>query len=97
MDENFQGKRLANGSAGLARRCRSIFRADLGDFGDRVFTGEYNQLGAEVASELHLSVRTVESHRSRILSKLDLKTRAELVRYAIDSGIFDPSQPPKTD
>jgi two-component system response regulator NreC len=57
----------------------------------------FGHTNAEVASELHLSVRTVESHRSRILSKLDLKTRAELVLYAIDSGIFDPSQPPKTD
>lgn len=36
----------------------------------------------EVAERLQLSVRTVESHRQRILVKLNRSTRAELVAYA---------------
>jgi two-component system response regulator NreC len=36
-----------------------------------------------------VSVRTVESHRSHILSKLRLATRAELVRYALDNGLLE--------
>lgn len=38
---------------------------------------------AEIAAKLHLSRRTVESHRARIFRKLGLSTRAELVAYAL--------------
>ena len=41
---------------------------------------------AEIASQLYLSVRTVESHRAHIQQKLGRSTRAELVRYALDHG-----------
>ncbi|HEX5900509.1 MAG TPA: response regulator transcription factor [Solirubrobacteraceae bacterium] len=41
---------------------------------------------AEIAAELYLSVRTVESHRAHIQQKLGRSTRAELVRYALDHG-----------
>src|SRR3954449_5996642 len=43
----------------------------------------------EIAAQLYLSVRTVESHRARIVQKLRLNTRAELVRYALDRGLLD--------
>ena len=43
----------------------------------------------EAASELDLSVRTIESYRARILDKLNLSSRAELVRYAINNDLFD--------
>ena len=39
---------------------------------------------AQVAQELFLSVRTVETHRTHIQQKLGLSDRAELVRYALD-------------
>ena len=44
---------------------------------------------AEVAEQLYLSVRTVESHRAHIQQKLRLSTRAELVRYALDHGMLE--------
>jgi two-component system response regulator NreC len=44
---------------------------------------------AEIASQLYLSVRTIESHRASILRKLDFTTRAELVRYALDNGLVE--------
>src|SRR5919197_1164212 len=44
---------------------------------------------AEIAQELYLSVRTVESHRAHIQQKLRLTTRAELVRYALDHDMID--------
>ncbi len=44
---------------------------------------------AEIAGELYLSVRTVETHRAHVQQKLGLTTRAELVRYAIDHGMLD--------
>jgi two-component system response regulator NreC len=41
----------------------------------------------EIAEKLVVSVRTVEAHRAHILRKLDLATRADLVRYAINAGL----------
>jgi two-component system response regulator NreC len=38
----------------------------------------------EMAEQLYISVRTVETHRSHIQQKLLLSSRAELVRYALD-------------
>jgi two-component system response regulator NreC len=43
---------------------------------------------SEIASQLFLSVRTVESHRAHIQQKLGLSTRAELVAYALDTGLI---------
>jgi two-component system, NarL family, response regulator NreC len=43
----------------------------------------------EIAEQLYLSVRTVESHRAHIQQKLRLSTRAELVRYALEHGLLD--------
>jgi len=47
--------------------------------------GHTNQ---EIAQMLFLSVRTAETHRARIMQKLRISTRAELVRYAIDHGVL---------
>jgi two-component system, NarL family, response regulator NreC len=43
----------------------------------------------EIASELHLSVRTVESHRSHIQQKTGQSSRAELVRYALEHRLIE--------
>jgi two-component system, NarL family, response regulator NreC len=45
---------------------------------------------AEIASQLFLSIRTVESHRAHIQQKLRLSTRAQLVRYALEHGLVEP-------
>jgi DNA-binding NarL/FixJ family response regulator len=44
----------------------------------------------EVANLLNISVNTAETHRSRILEKLDIHDVAGLVRYAIRRGIIHP-------
>ncbi len=44
----------------------------------------------EVAAVLGVSVKTAESHRSRIMDKLDTHGTAGLVRYAIRRGIIEP-------
>ena len=43
----------------------------------------------EIAEQLFLSVRTVETHRAHIQQKLGRTTRAELVRYALDQGLVE--------
>jgi two-component system, NarL family, response regulator NreC len=44
---------------------------------------------AEIAEQLFLSVRTVETHRAHIQQKLGVSTRAELVRYALDNDLLE--------
>jgi DNA-binding NarL/FixJ family response regulator len=44
----------------------------------------------EIAEILQLSEKTVESHRARVLQKLGMRDRVELVRYAIRSGLVEP-------
>ena len=41
----------------------------------------------EIAERLFLSVRTVETYRARVMEKLNLKSRGELVRYALRKGL----------
>ena len=43
----------------------------------------------EIAEKLHLSMRTVEGHRSSLLDKLDLSTPIQIVRYAMQHGLID--------
>ena len=42
---------------------------------------------SEIAGQLYLSVRTVESHRAHIQQKIRLTSRAELVHYALEHGL----------
>ena len=51
--------------------------------------GHTNQ---EIATMLYISVRTAETHRAHIMQKLRLSSRAQLVRYALDSGLIETSE-----
>jgi DNA-binding NarL/FixJ family response regulator len=42
----------------------------------------------EIADRLHLSVKTVSTHKTRILEKLSLGSTAELVRYALENRLL---------
>jgi DNA-binding NarL/FixJ family response regulator len=44
----------------------------------------------EIGEILHLSEKTVESHRGNLLRKLGMRDRVELVRYAIRRGLIEP-------
>jgi two-component system response regulator NreC len=43
----------------------------------------------QAAGVLHLSVKTVETYRARLMAKLGLRNRAELVRYALQRGLLE--------
>jgi two-component system response regulator NreC len=52
--------------------------------------GHSNQ---QIADGIHVSVKTVETYRTRVSEKLGLKGRAELFRFATESGMLDPDAP----
>jgi len=77
------GARLAAGGDapaddGLSERERDVLRL--------IALGHTN---AEVAEQLFISIRTVESHRAHIQQKLGVSSRAELVRFALDRGMVE--------
>ena len=43
----------------------------------------------QIAEQLYLSVRTIETYRSRLMEKLNLTSRVSLVRYALRNGLLD--------
>ena len=46
---------------------------------------------SEIAEELHLSAKTVSTHKSRLMEKLQVDSNAELVRYAVKHRLSDES------
>jgi DNA-binding NarL/FixJ family response regulator len=51
----------------------------------------------EIAERLSVSVKSVETYRARLARKLGLKTRAELVRYALETGLLAAGSPAVAD
>jgi two-component system, NarL family, response regulator NreC len=50
---------------------------------------------SEIADKLALSVKTVETYKSRMMEKLGLQTRAALVRFALELGMLQKTEPAK--
>lgn len=44
---------------------------------------------SQIADDLTLSVKTVSTHRTRILHKMEMKTNAELTHYVVKNGLVD--------
>jgi PAS domain S-box-containing protein len=47
----------------------------------------------EIAEELELSIKSVEAYRARVMNKLGLRSRVELVRHALECGLLRPGKP----
>jgi len=76
--------RIATGAVGSRRGATTLPVASLSDRELRVF----EMLGQghntrQIADDLHLDMRTIETYRARIKEKLDLKDANELLQYAI--------------
>lgn len=48
----------------------------------------------DIARALHLSVKTISTHKARIQDKLQLGSTAALVRYGLEQGLNDDALPP---
>jgi two-component system response regulator NreC len=79
-------------SAGAAEAAAPRLRGELkrGELTSReqeilvlIATGYTNK---EISARLSISVKTVEAHKANFMAKLDLKNRADVVRYALDRG-----------
>jgi len=55
-----------------------------------IVTGAASGIGKEIAFELDLSVKTIETHRAQIMERLGIRDVAGLVRYAMRVGIVPP-------
>lgn len=92
LDDVVSGQRYVSSEVEQAMRRRQSRGEDGPPFTERelevlklVALGHTN---GEIADQLDLSVRTVESHRTRIFQKAPFSTRPELVRYAIDQKLI---------
>ncbi len=64
----------------------------LSDREHQVFLLVANGLGSsEIAEQLHLSVKTVSTHKARIKEKMKLQNSAEFTRYALKHGLIEES------
>jgi DNA-binding NarL/FixJ family response regulator len=68
---------LSHGKAILSSREQQTLRL--------LAAGHTNQ---EIARRLFVSVKTVETYRARIMEKLETRSRAEMVRYALHAGLL---------
>jgi DNA-binding NarL/FixJ family response regulator len=85
-------------SPGVARKVIDQYgrRGEVVDSYDRLTAREREvlQLIAEgntnrgIAGMLHISVKTVETHRGNLMEKLDIRTTAELTQYAVRTGVL---------
>ncbi len=71
-------KAEADGYKQLSQREREVLRL--------IAQGYTNK---QVADKFFLSIKTVESYKARVMEKLDLHSRVELVRYALEQGLLD--------
>lgn len=75
---NVGGRRMASGSPAsgdLSRREQEVLRFIAWGF-----------LSKEIAARLQISIKTVETHKSNAMTKLGMKSRIDIVRYALLQG-----------
>lgn len=73
-----KGERAASENKDLSKREIEVLR--------QIASGLSNR---EIADKLFISIRTVDAHRNHIMQKLNIKSTAQLVKYAIKEKIID--------
>jgi DNA-binding NarL/FixJ family response regulator len=82
-------KRLSgNGTSGSSKGRTAVLSAREGEVLQLIAEGEPNK---KIATDLEISIKTVEKHRQKIMDKLKIHETAGLTRYAISAGIIESS------
>lgn len=50
----------------------------------------------QISSKVFVGIKSVETYRARVLKKLKIKTREEMIRFALDAGLFSPAESHKS-
>ncbi len=74
--QHLSGEATPGGSPALSTREREVLQL--------IAEGKST---AQIAEQIHVSVKTVETHRKRLMDKLEIRNVAELTKYAIREGI----------
>ena len=77
VSKSLHAFRLSSGGVTLSPREREVLKLIASGLSSKA-----------IARELDISPKTVETHRSRLMTKLDLHSIAELVRYAVETGFL---------
>jgi DNA-binding NarL/FixJ family response regulator len=95
-------RRVAAGGAFVSDKVAQLLATDISKGGDcpahtllsdreyGIFSGIVRGASlTEIADELCLSIKTVSTHKSHILAKMNLASQVDLVRYAIEHNLLD--------
>jgi DNA-binding NarL/FixJ family response regulator len=98
-------RRVASGGAFVSDKVAQLLATDVSKGGDcpahtLLSDREYGIFSrivrgaslTEIADELCLSIKTVSTHKSHILAKMNLAGQVDLVRYAIEHNLLDPAR-----
>ena len=86
LDPTLAGK-VVNGYVGRKKLRGALQGVELSGREEEVMRlVAWGYTNKEVAGYLNISVKTVETHKMNLMEKLDLKTRSDIVRYALRSG-----------
>jgi len=86
LDPSLAGK-VVGGYLGKRRPGNNPQRDDISEREAEVLRlVAWGYTNKEVAGYLRISVKTVETHKANLMQKLDLKSRVEVVRYALRQG-----------
>lgn len=98
-------RRVAAGGAFVSDKVAQLLATDISRTGDcpphtLLSDREYGIFSrivrgaslTEIAEELCLSIKTVSTHKSHILTKMNLGSQVDLVRYAIEHNLLDPTR-----
>jgi two-component system response regulator NreC len=77
------GRAFATAGASEARQSRDLLTLREEEVLRSIAWGRSNK---EIATELDISIKTVESYKAAAIEKLDLRSRADIVRYAVARG-----------
>jgi DNA-binding NarL/FixJ family response regulator len=95
-------RRVASGGSFISPKVAELLAGDVSKYGTKlphtllsdrefeVFSRIVRGFGlTAIAEELSLSVKTVSTHKSHILAKMNMSTQVDLVRYSIEQGLAD--------